>query len=458
MTLLIISPDYASHLFPLATLGTAWKAAGERVVVASGPATAGIVADFGFERVNLQLGRGSNPGTIRAEDQPTGEDDALRGFFDATRVGLVETLRFQAEARSSDLLWNPVVVAREVQRIVAEIQPDQVIVDHLAFSARLALISAGVHHADVVLGHPSALPVGDEVYGSPSDWPAAFTPDAQALQQLRLLCERVRDDFTRQWNDALLQLEATAAPSGDAFTETGDVLLLNYPAELHDPARTVLLPEHAFLGSAVRSEADDPEVTRWLARGDDRPLVYVSFGSFLSVRGDVLARVAEALRDLGADESGSDESGCGESGSGGTGVRVAVAVGSTDATELGPIPKSWLVRSFLPQVTLLGHAALAVTHGGNNSVTEAMTAGVPLLVLPFSTDQFAGAAALEQAGFGRSLDPNTATPADLRLAAVALLELGGEPRARLTALGASLANDAGPRRAYAALQAVPSGA
>ncbi|MBX0298738.1 glycosyltransferase [Cryobacterium sp. 1639] len=436
MTLLIISPDYASHLFPLATLGTAWQAAGERVVVASGPATAQIVADFGFERVNLQLGRGSNPGTIRAEDQPTGEDDALRGFFDATRVGLVETLRFQAEARSSDLLWNPVVVAREVQRIIAEVKPDQVIVDHLAFSARLALISAGVRHADVVLGHPTALPVGDEVYGSPVQWPVAFTPDADELTQLRLLCERVRDDFTLQWNDALLQLDPAAPPSGDAFTETGDVLLLNYPAELHDPARTALLPEHAFLGSAVRTEADDPAVIRWLAEVDDRPLVYVSFGSFLSVRGDVLARVAQALRGLD--------------------VNVAIAVGSTEASELGPIPESWLVRSFLPQVALLGRSALAVTHGGNNSVTEAMTAGVPLLVLPFSTDQFAGAAALDDCGFGLSLDPNTATPDELRQAAAALLELGGEPRARLTALSASLANDAGPRRAYAALQELPN--
>ena len=30
MTLLVISPDYASHLFPLATLATAWRDAGER--------------------------------------------------------------------------------------------------------------------------------------------------------------------------------------------------------------------------------------------------------------------------------------------------------------------------------------------------------------------------------------------------------------------------------------------
>src|SRR6187549_2909878 len=131
MTLLIISPDYASHLLPLATLGTAWRDRGERVVVATGPATAAIVESFGYERVNLQLGKGSNPGVIKAEDQPRGEDDALRGFFDATRRGMVETLTFQAEARLSDLMWEPVRQARAVQQIVDELKPDQIIVDHL---------------------------------------------------------------------------------------------------------------------------------------------------------------------------------------------------------------------------------------------------------------------------------------------------------------------------------------
>ncbi len=89
MTLLVISPDYASHLYPLATLATAWRDAGERVVVATGPATDAVVRAFGYERVHLQLGRGSNPGVIRAEEQPPGEDDSLRGFFEATREGAV---------------------------------------------------------------------------------------------------------------------------------------------------------------------------------------------------------------------------------------------------------------------------------------------------------------------------------------------------------------------------------
>ncbi|MEO6142686.1 MAG: glycosyltransferase [Dermatophilaceae bacterium] len=432
MTLLIISPDYASHLFPLATLGTAWRDAGERVVVATGPATADIVSQFGFEREHLQLGRGSNPGVIRADQQPRGEDDALRGFFESTRRGMVETLLFQAHARSNDLLWNPVEIAGEVQRLVERVRPVDVIVDHLAFSARLGLTAAKIRHADVVLGHPSALSVGDEVYGYPTAWPPALHPDQDDLESLKKQCEEVRDAFTVQWNDALLQLSPGATPSADAFAETGDVLLLNYPAALHDQNRARLFPPHAFLGSAVREEAVDSEVQQWLAAEDTRPIVYVSFGSFLSVRSDVLERVARALQGLD--------------------VRVAIATGSTSPDELGPCPASWLVRGFLPQVTLLRRAALAVSHSGNNTVTEALTSAVPLLLLPFSTDQFAGAAAVEAAGFGVALDPNAASVDDLRDAASGLLSLRAETRRRLDRLSSSMTIHTGPRRAFEALR------
>ena len=425
MTLLIISPDYASHLLPLATLGTAWQQAGQRVVVATGTATAPIVESFGFERAHLQLGKGSNPGVIRAEQQPTGEDDALRGFFEATRAGMVPTLAFQARARLSDLMWDPVRVGREVQAVVAAVAPDVVIVDHLAFSARLALVAGGIAHADVLVGHPSALPVGDEVYGFPPIWPRAFDPDPDELADLRELCERVSESFTAEWNSALAELNPAAPPSRAAFSEHGDLLLLNYPAALSDSARE--LPPHVFLGSAVREEGPDVEVDEWLASSAE-PFVYVSFGSFLSVRSDVLARVCEALAR--------------------SGLRAAIALGSADRADLGPLPDGWLVREFLPQVTLLGSAAAAVTHGGNNSVTEAMTSGVPLLVLPFSTDQFAGAAAIEAAGVGVALSPNDATVGDLTDALAAVIAL---PRETLDAVSADLRQSPGSSRAFAAL-------
>ncbi len=192
MTLLVISPDYASHLLPLATLATAWRDAGERVVVATGPATDPIVRQFGLERHDLPLGRGSNARVIRADEQPDEESDSLRGFFDATRLGMVPTLRYQASERLTDLMWDPVAVGRRTLAAVAAVRPDAIIVDHLAFSARLALQTAGIRYADVVLGHPSALPVAGEVYGFPPFWPAAFTPDAAELADLRRLCGRCR--------------------------------------------------------------------------------------------------------------------------------------------------------------------------------------------------------------------------------------------------------------------------
>ena len=425
MTLLVISPDYASHLLPLATIATAWQERGHEVIVATGPATASIVDEFGFSRVNLQLGRGSNPGVIRAEDQPTGEDDALRGFFDATRVGMIETLRFQAAARSNDLLFDPVEKAREVQAVVEKTNPDQIIVDHLAFGARLGLDTAGISYGDVVLGHPSALPIDDEVYGHPPFWPAVFAPTPQALSELRQLNENIRDQFTAEWNAALAILNPAMPPSADAFAEHGELLLFNYPAALHPATRTAKLSRHVFLGSSVRREQRDADVERWLAEST-KPLVYVSFGSFLSVRCDVLLRIADALRPLD--------------------VRVALATGSSDPAAFAGLPGDWFVRGFLPQVRLLEHAALAVTHGGNNSVTEGATAGVPMLVLPFSTDQFAGAAGIVDAGLGLALDPNTASVDQIRQASIQLLTPSAREKA--AALGAELRAHPGTERAY----------
>ena len=429
MTLLVISPDYASHLLPLATLATAWRDRGERVVIAGGPATAGLVAGFGFERRDLRLGRGSNPGVITTEQQPVDEGDSLRGFFEATRRGAGPALSYQATERLTDLMGRPVEAARATQRIVDDVMPHAIIVDHLAFSARLGLATAGIPHGDVVLGHPTALPVASEVYGYPPAWPLTDRPPADELDALHRLCERVSVGFTEEWKRAARERGSDAPPTTDAFAEHGPLVLYNYPEELADDARRALLPPHRFLGSTRRTEPVDAEVEAGLASAG--PFVYVSFGSFLSVRGDVLRRVAAALRALD--------------------VGAAIATGSTGAAELGDLPAGWLVRDYLPQVRLLGEAAAAVTHGGNNSVTEAVGSGVPLVVLPFSTDQFAGAAAVERSGFGAALDPNAASVDELAGAIAQVLGLDPDARARLDAAAAGQAAAPGPELAFAAL-------
>lgn len=434
MTLLVISPDYASHLLPLATLATAWRDRGERVVVATGPATADLVASFGFERADLRLGRGSNPGVISADEQPADEGDSLRGFFDATRRGAVPTLLYQADQRLVDLMWEPEACARATLRVVDDVRPDQVIVDHLAFSARLGLDCAEIPYADVVLGHPSTLPTGDDVYGCPADWPTAFRIDRLELAELRRRCERVAARFTAEWNRVGGNLHADRRPSRDAFAEHGPLVLYNYPGELVTEAALRRLPAHRFLGSTLRTEQVEPSVEAWMRHAGQ--FAHVSFGSFLSVRGDVLRRVVDAAKTVG--------------------VRLALATGSTDPAALGDLPSDWLVREYLPQVHLLASAAASVNHGGNNSVTEAIGSGVPLVVLPFSTDQFAGAAAVEGAGFGVALDPNAATIEEIAAAMTAALSIPDDARARLDAVATRQSTKPGPEVAFDAVNALPS--
>ncbi|MET0589615.1 MAG: glycosyltransferase, partial [Naasia sp.] len=333
----------------------------------------------------------------------------------------------QAEQRLTDLMWQPVESARAVQRIVAEVGPDQIIVDHLAYSARLGLETAGVEYADVVLGHPTALPVAGEVYGYPPVWPSAFAPTGPDLDRLRELCERVSYNFTREWNAAAAVLAPDAPPLDDAFAGHGPVVLYNYPRALADPDRDALLPAREYLGAALREEGADPLVDDWIASAE--PFVYVSFGSFLSVRDDVLAVVAQAIRDAG--------------------MTAAIATGSTPPEALGPLPEGWLVREYLPQVRLLSAAAVAVSHGGNNSVTEAAAHGVPMIVLPFSTDQFAGGAAIERTGAGDVLDPNSVSADEI---GASLRRLASQPRpAVLETIAGEERQLAGPARAFDAL-------
>ena len=434
MTLLVVSPDYASHALPLLTIAGAWQARGERVVVAAGPAVAPLVARAGFELVGLELGRGSNAGIARPEDQPAGEDANLRAFFEASRRGMVETLRYQAERRAGDLLWEPVATGRRTIDVAEMVRPDAILVDHVAFGATVGLRAAGIPYADVVLGHPTQLPVAAETFGVPSSWPTAFEPDVAALSSLRDFARGVASRFTTGYNDAMRTISPTAPTISDAFAAHGSIVLLNYPEALHDRSRTGSLPRnHAFIGSALRFE-DAGEAGAWLDRDADRPIVLVSFGTFLSARGDVLARVADALRGLD--------------------VRVAMATGAADLRSLGPLPGDWYVRPHIPQVAILERAAAFVTHGGNNSVTEAASLGVPMLVMPFSTDQFDGASAIEVSGLGLAADPNVVTAAELR---TLIDRLVVAPAAGVSVLAAQLAARPGPATARAAVAASQEG-
>lgn len=66
---------------------------------------------------------------------------------------------------------------------------------------------------------------------------------------------------------------------------------------------------------------------------------------------------------------------------------------------------------FADQREELGKARLFITHGGGNSVREALQAKTPMLVIPFFGDQHVSAACVEQSGAGLALPSDSAESA-----------------------------------------------
>ncbi len=63
---------------------------------------------------------------------------------------------------------------------------------------------------------------------------------------------------------------------------------------------------------------------------------------------------------------------------------------------------------------MLKQASLFITHGGMNSVSEAMIHGVPMLAIPFVSDQPVNAEQVVRLGLGKVLDYKTITPSILK--------------------------------------------
>jgi UDP:flavonoid glycosyltransferase YjiC (YdhE family) len=103
-------------------------------------------------------------------------------------------------------------------------------------------------------------------------------------------------------------------------------------------------------------------------------------------------------------------------------------------------------EEFLPQTSILPSADLVITHGGNNTVTECLHFGRPMVVLPLFWDQHDNAQRMDELGLGIRLPTYRFQPNDLTAAVDRLL--ADEPAAgRLSAMSTRLRANPGVARA-----------
>lgn len=89
---------------------------------------------------------------------------------------------------------------------------------------------------------------------------------------------------------------------------------------------------------------------------------------------------------------------------GDSGWLVVIATGAVPVEGLGSLPDNVFAYPSVPQAELLEHADLFLTHAGMNSVLEAVSHGVPMLMRPRSREQRRTAAKVAAIGLGREMN------------------------------------------------------
>ncbi|MFC8064623.1 macrolide family glycosyltransferase [Streptomyces sp. NPDC057293] len=225
---------------------------------------------------------------------------------------------------------------------------------------------------------------------------------------------------------ARLALRRRFASTGVPLLDLADIrqpLNLVYTSRAFQPAVEEFDRSYRFVGPSIGARPDDPSFPSDRLRD---PVLYASLGTVFNADPRLLRTFAMALSPLAG--------------------TVVVSTGQTDPAALGALPDNVLARRSVPQLEVLDRAALFVTHGGMNSVNEAMYAGVPLLVVPQGADQPVVAGRVVELGAGLSIRTENVTEDSVRAVARRLLE-DSRYRAATSGLRATQREAGGYRRA-----------
>ena len=154
----------------------------------------------------------------------------------------------------------------------------------------------------------------------------------------------------------------------------------------------VRLPETFHYAGPFRDTRIAPSSFPWDRLDPARTLVYASLGTLQHSKAPIFQCIAEACAGLPQ-------------------VQLVLAGGETQSRPGEPICVAWA-----PQAPLIQRAGLVLTHGGLNTVLDALRFGVPTVVIPIGYEQPAIAARVEWTRAGRSLPLNRLDVARLRTA------------------------------------------
>jgi MGT family glycosyltransferase len=381
---------------------------GHTVVFASEASWAGKLEALGFQERLVELA---------PPDPDGGEEDAGQfwtNFIAETAPEFRKSTTAQLETfikpTYQALIDGAMYAESALKKIIDEVRPDVLVEDNVVFFPALA--TSGAPFVRIVSCNPLEVP-GDGVapglsglaHDDPSSW-ASFREERE--RSLRGMWETFNAWVVDQGADPLPDLEFM--PRDNAAN------IYVFPQEADYVAQRPLDETWHRIDSSVRRTEEDYTVPPQIAdRPEGSALIYLSLGSLGGADVELMQRLVDALAD--------------------SPHRFIVSMGpQADRITLAD---NMVGEQTLPQTKVIPQVDLVITHGGNNTTTEALHFGKPMVLLPLFWDQYDNAQRMDELGFGVRLATYEFTSDELSGAIDKLLG-DDDVRARLDAIGARI--------------------
>ncbi len=165
-----------------------------------------------------------------------------------------------------------------------------------------------------------------------------------------------------------------------------EAMTLVYTSRFFQPLGDSLDTSYQFVGPSI---TDRKEILDFSLNSGQK-LIYISMGTINNNCLDFYQKCLNAFQ---------DES-----------YQVVMSIGNkTGISELQNIPKNFIVKNYIPQLEVLKRADVFISHGGLNSVSEALYFGVPVIAIPMANDQPVVAKRLAELGAGLNLNMTEVT-------------------------------------------------
>jgi len=180
------------------------------------------------------------------------------------------------------------------------------------------------------------------------------------------------------------------------------LLICPVPLSFQDPANALPPTARAFRHGGFNASSDE-ELPGWVEALPDVPTVYATLGTVMNRNTGILQAILDGLRDEP--------------------VNVILTTGrDVDPAIFGPQPDHVRVERYIPQSLLFPYCDLAIIHGGSGTVRDALTYGLPMVIIPVSGDQYVNSRRCEELGLARAIAPEARTPEAIREATRAVLD------------------------------------